>query len=130
MFDVTSVSYRFNINGFCTTVLQAKRGIRQGDPLSPLLFVIIMEYMNKLLRRMQKKNTDFNRHAKCERLHITNLAFADDVIIFARGDCKSMELMMEALNQFSKSNGLIVNPRKCRVYSVVLMRALRMRLRG
>lgn len=43
---VTSVSYKFNVNGNLTNFMQAKRGIRQGDPMSHLLFVIIMEYMH------------------------------------------------------------------------------------
>lgn len=83
MIIVISVSYKFNINGSYTIVMQARRGVRQGDPLSPLLFVIIMEYMNIPLHKMQKIS-DFNHHAKCDRLHITNLAFTDDVLLFNR----------------------------------------------
>jgi hypothetical protein len=42
MLAVTFVSYRFNINGNYTTIMKANRGLRQGDPISPLLFVIMM----------------------------------------------------------------------------------------
>lgn len=38
MIVVTSVSYRFNINGDYTRLMEAKRGIRQGDPISPIDF--------------------------------------------------------------------------------------------
>ena len=74
-----------------------------------------MEYLNKLLFKMQK-NPDFNHHAKCERLSITNLAFADDVLLFARGDCGSIKLIMDSLDLFAKSTGLTMNPRKCKVF--------------
>ncbi|CAK8544756.1 unnamed protein product [Lathyrus sativus] len=74
-----------------------------------------MEYLNRLLSKMQH-NHNFNHHAKCEKVKITNLDFADDVLLFAMADCKSVELMMEALDLFSKSTVLIVNPRKCKVY--------------
>lgn len=67
MLDVFTVSYRYNVNGSYSDVLHARRGIRQGGPISPLLFVIIMECLNMLLFKMQK-NPDFNHHAKCERL--------------------------------------------------------------
>ncbi|CAK8566663.1 unnamed protein product [Lathyrus sativus] len=115
MLVVTNVSYRFNINDSNTSVMQARRGFRQGDPLSPLLFVILMEYMNILLFRMQT-NPDFNHHSKCENLSITDLAFADDVLLFSRGDYRFVELLIETFGQFSKMTGLIVNPIKCKVY--------------
>lgn len=117
MLIVTSVTYRFNINGNYTKCMKANRGIRQGDPLSPVLFVIIMEYLNRLLHKMQR-NPDFNHHSKCEKLNITNLAFADDVLLFARGDCRSVEMLMQTLNTFSETAGLVVNPSKCNIYFV------------
>ncbi|XP_058774217.1 uncharacterized protein LOC131648481 [Vicia villosa] len=40
---VIPVSYRFNVNGVYTKIMQAKRGLRQGDPLSPMMFAIMME---------------------------------------------------------------------------------------
>lgn len=49
MLDVTTISYRYNINEDYTEILKAKRGLRQYDPLSLLLFVIVMEYLNKTL---------------------------------------------------------------------------------
>lgn len=52
MIVVSVVSYRYNINGSYSIVLQARMGIRQGDPFLPLLFVIIMEYLNMLLFKM------------------------------------------------------------------------------
>ncbi|CAK8538493.1 unnamed protein product [Lathyrus sativus] len=97
MLGITTVSYTFNIMGDYTEVLQAKRGIRPGDPLSPMLFVLIMEYMNKLLVKMQR-DPNFNYHAKCESLKITNLTFA------------------ETFRNFSKSTGLMMNPNKCKIY--------------
>ena len=81
MLTVTTVSYRFNVNGSMSTLLQAQRGIRQGDPISPYLFVITMEYMHRCLHQMQM-NPNFNHHPKCEKLQITNLAFADDLLLF------------------------------------------------
>ncbi|XP_058782964.1 uncharacterized protein LOC131657602 [Vicia villosa] len=104
MTTVTTISYRFKINGAYTDRMEARRDIRQEDPLSPLLFVITMEYLNRLLVQMQE-NPNFNHHSKCERLQITNLTFADDFLLFARGDQGSVELMQQTLHIFLDSTG-------------------------
>ncbi|XP_058758004.1 uncharacterized protein LOC131631232 [Vicia villosa] len=62
------------------------------------------------------KNPNFNYHNKCEKLGITHLAFANDVLLFSRGDCKSIEMLLEAFKTSSDSTGLIVNPKKCKVF--------------
>ncbi|CAK8538445.1 unnamed protein product [Lathyrus sativus] len=112
---VSTISYRFNVNGQLTDILEAKMGLRQGDPISPLLFVIVMECLNRYLYKMQE-DCDFNFHPKCEKLKITNLCFEDDLLMFARGDKVSVEKMMNTYGMFSKATGLVVNPQKCRMY--------------
>lgn len=110
MLTFTTVSYKFRINGDHSRFMVAKRGLRQGGHF-PLLFVIIMEYLHRVLQKL-KHIPNFNFHSKCEKLSIINLSFADDLLMFARGDIKSISLVMEAFEGFSKSNGLSVNPNK------------------
>ena len=102
---ITTMNYRFNINGELSNVLEAKRGIREGDPISPLLFVLMMEYLNRIMVKMQR-DPNFNHHSHCERLGITHLSFADDVLLHCRGDEKSIEMILKAFSFFSKSTGL------------------------
>lgn len=99
------VSYRYIINGSPSRILQAKRGLRQGDPVSPLLFVLIMEYLHRCLQKL-KMQPDFNFHPRCERLGIINICFADDLLMFVRGDVGSVQVLMECFGQFSASTGL------------------------
>ncbi|CAK8574630.1 unnamed protein product [Lathyrus sativus] len=115
MLAVSTVSYRFNIAGRITRTMKAKRGLRQGDPISPLLFVLAMEYFHRLMHQLSRV-PNYNFHAKCEKLQIIDLSFADDVLLFFRGDSESVQLLMNQLQSFSKSTGLVVNPAKCRVY--------------
>ncbi|XP_058747051.1 uncharacterized protein LOC131620044 [Vicia villosa] len=63
-----------------------------------------------------QKNPKFKHHPKCQKLGITHLSFADDVLMFCRGDFDSVETMMKGLNTFADTIGLIVNPRKCKVF--------------
>lgn len=58
---VTKMSYSIVINGKPTTPFDAKRGVRQGDPLSPYLFVLAMEYLTRILKTL-KDRPDFNYH--------------------------------------------------------------------
>lgn len=101
MTAVTTVSYRFNVNECYIEIIEARRGLRQGDPISPILFVIVMEWLNRYLFKMQK-DSNFNYHPKCEKLKIINLCFADDFLMFTLGDKDSIEMMMKTFGQFSK----------------------------
>lgn len=109
MIAVSLVSYRFNINGQYTSMMKAKRGLRKGDPISPLIFVIVMEILERKIHKMQK-DSDFNFHPKCERLNITNLCFVDDLLLFSRGDRVLVGMMVDTFGKFSKATWLKVNP--------------------
>lgn len=85
MLTVRIVFYKFQINGVHSYVVAAKRGLRLGDPLSPLLLVVVMEYLQRVFQNL-KNLPDFNFHSKCEKLGIINLSFADDLLLFSRGD--------------------------------------------
>lgn len=99
---VRSVSYRYSINGVPSRILKAERGLRQGDPISPLLFVLMMEYLHRVLLKV-KLVLDFNFHPKCERLDIVNLCFADDLLLFVRGDPTSVSILMAQFDSFSRA---------------------------
>jgi len=62
---ITTASYTFNVNGDLPSPFQAKKGLRQGDPISPYLFVICMEYLNRCLMQLTK-NSEFRYHPKSQ----------------------------------------------------------------
>lgn len=82
---LTSVIYRVRVNGEITSPFQARKGIRQGDPISPYLFVLCMEYLDRCLRVLEREK-EFHYHPRCRRLGLIHICFADDLLIFARGD--------------------------------------------
>lgn len=97
-------------------LLEARRGIRQGDPLSQCLFVIVMEYLSRILKGLHEK-PDFDFHPRCEKLKIFNLCFADDLLMFARGDMIRIQLLMTKFREFSSATGLKANISKSKVSS-------------
>ena len=66
--------------------------MRQGDPISPLIFVMCMDYLSRLFK-FGGLHEDFNFHPHCKQLRITHLSFADDIILFTGGDTKSTKIL-------------------------------------
>ncbi|XP_022855690.1 uncharacterized protein LOC111376908 [Olea europaea var. sylvestris] len=92
------------------------KGLRQGDPLSPFLFVICLEYFSRMIKDATN-DSDFNYHPKCGPLKITHLAFADDLMLFARGDAMSVEILIDCLDKFGLASGLKINTTKSSIYT-------------
>ncbi|XP_058725372.1 uncharacterized protein LOC131596660 [Vicia villosa] len=85
MTAVRTVSYRYVINGQVSNIVKARRGLKQGDLVSPLLFVLVMEYLHSCLAEL-KETPGFKHHPRCAKLNITNICFADDLMLFSRGE--------------------------------------------
>ncbi|GJV80043.1 reverse transcriptase domain, reverse transcriptase zinc-binding domain protein [Tanacetum coccineum] len=78
--------------------VNGKRGLRQGDPLSPYLFTLIMEVLTLMIKRRVNLSGVFRYNKHCEELQLVNVCFADDLFIFARGDLDSARVIMESLD--------------------------------
>lgn len=115
MVCLTSITYTINVNGELGEPFQAKRGIRQGDPISPYLFIICMEYLNRYLMGLQL-NSRFHYHPRCKKMHLTHVCFADDLLLFTIGDVSSVQQLVEVLNKFASASGLFANQQKSCVY--------------
>ncbi|KAJ0548751.1 putative RNA-directed DNA polymerase [Helianthus annuus] len=113
---VSSTSFSLAINGNLFGYFKGKRGLRQGDPMSPYLFTMVMEVLTLLLNRQVSLSNNFRFHNKCEKQSIINLCFADDLFIFARGDYKSAQVIMTAINMFKSMSGLVPSMAKSTVF--------------
>ncbi|XP_021733058.1 uncharacterized protein LOC110699854 [Chenopodium quinoa] len=115
MVCVSSPSFSIMINGGLSGFFKGAKGIRQGDPMSPLLFVISMEYLTRLLRKIGEKK-DFKFHMRCRSLKLNHLVFADDLMLFGAGNKKIIMLLVKALKMFHKVSGLQANQDKTTIY--------------
>ncbi|XP_059294598.1 uncharacterized protein LOC132047591 [Lycium ferocissimum] len=112
---VKTVSYSFIFNGVPTEPFPAAKGLKQGDPISPFLFAIAMEYLSRGLDALIH-DQNYKFHPKCKKLGITHLSFADDLQLLARGDLPSIEAMQKVFTQFSKDSGLQANLNKSSIH--------------
>ncbi|XP_074301542.1 uncharacterized protein LOC141632942 [Silene latifolia] len=112
---ITSTWFSLKINGDTVGFFKGECGLRQGDPLSPFLFVMSMEILSRLLRCMHSKR-QVSYHPKCGRLGLNHLIFADDLMLFVRGDVPSVKAATQTLDEFAQLSGLYANPDKTNIY--------------
>nr|GEU44862.1 hypothetical protein [Tanacetum cinerariifolium] len=93
-----------------------KRGLRQGDPLSPYLFTMVMEVLTLIIKRRVRESNVFSYHRFCAKLDLVNLCFANDLFLFAYGDTNSARVIMEALDEFKLVSGLVPSLPKSTAY--------------
>ena len=70
------------VNGSPTEEFRPKRGLRQGDPLAPFLFIIVAEGLSGLVWEAKKANLFSGVEVGRERVQVDLLQFADDTIFF------------------------------------------------
>lgn len=94
---------------------KGKRGIRQGDPFSPYIFVLGMEYLSRLLNRAAIEPS-FQFNPRCKELSLNHLIFADDFMQFSAADIQSVSWLQDQLECFSQASGLQVNKQKSQLF--------------
>ncbi|XP_056688751.1 uncharacterized protein [Spinacia oleracea] len=90
-------------------------GRNVGDPLSPLLFVVCMEYLSRTLHKVGE-DSYFKFHPRCRSTKLTHLCFADDLILCCKGAFNSIHLLLKGFKLFSNTSGLKANIQKYAVY--------------
>lgn len=88
------------------------RGMRQGDPMSPYLFVLCMEKLSLLIR--QKVQANLWKPVAISRTGpaISHLFFVNDCLLFAQAKAAQVRLIKQTLDDFCKASGLKANIQK------------------
>ncbi|KAL4018288.1 hypothetical protein IC575_021879 [Cucumis melo] len=110
---VTSPMFSIMINGSLEGFFHGRKGVRQGDPLSTFLFVMVMEVLSRMLNKIPQS---FHFHHRCEKVKLTHLTFADDLMIFCAANEPSIRFIRECLQKFGELSGLFANPRKSSIF--------------
>ncbi|XP_062104139.1 uncharacterized protein LOC133815299 [Humulus lupulus] len=94
---------------------KGEKGLRQGDPMSPLLFVLIMQYLTRSLQ-LAVLNSTFRYHPMCKSLKLLNLCFADDLLLFCKGSHSTVSIIREVLEEFGAATRLSINSEKSHIF--------------
>ena len=113
---VTTPSFSILINGKPYGMIHPSRGIRQGDPLSPYLFLLCAEGFTALLKKAELegriKGVSICRGAP----KVTNLMFVDDSLLFCQATRDEGETIAEILQTYERASGQSINLEKSSVY--------------
>lgn len=106
------------VKGSPSSEVKPCRGLRQRDPLSPLLYNLVAEVLNLMLRRANQKGLFkgifLNKHGQDQ---LTHLQFADDTLLFIEGSLESVRTVKRILQCFQLLTGLRINFNKSSLYS-------------
>ncbi|XP_060194911.1 uncharacterized protein LOC132624101 [Lycium barbarum] len=113
---LTTTQYSIALNGGLYGKIQGKIGLSEGDPISPLLFVICMKYFTRILNQVAQM-TGFEYHTKCKGIKLNHLCFADNMLHFCKGTYQSVLLLLRGLQTFTNASGLSTNAGKSNIFS-------------
>jgi hypothetical protein len=107
---ITTVQYKIRINGSLTKGFKPSRGIRQGDSLSPYLFLFVGEGLSKILQRVVYLQ-ELCELKICRRAPgVSHLLFADDSLLFFEANESQASLVKDAIGIFEIGSGQLINP--------------------
>ncbi|XP_055830788.1 uncharacterized protein LOC129899799 [Solanum dulcamara] len=104
--------YSVIINGVRHGFFHSTRGLKQGDPLSPTLFIIGAEVLSRILNNLHQHYLYTRFHMERKGPQVNHLSFADDVIIFIATNNFSMNLNTKTLKAYETTSGQLINKDK------------------
>jgi hypothetical protein len=115
---LSSVNFYVIINGRPRGKFGATRGLRQGDSLSPFLFIMVVDVLSRLLERAKECSLIEGLSVGRENVEITHLQFADDTIFFLKDDDQNWAKLNSILESFCFISGLKLNKAKCSLVGI------------
>ena len=118
---ISFASFLVLVNGIPSGFFQNTRGLRQGDPLSPYLFVIRMEALSYLINRVVSEGFLLGCRVwgrGGEGVQVTHLLFADDTMVFSEASTEKMVFLSWILIWFEAISGLKINLDKSEIFPV------------
>ena len=109
-------SFCIALNAGTVGFFKVARGIRQGDPISPNIFTLVMEGFSMVLKKCITEASSFGYYQGCHDMEITHSCFADDLFVFTRGDVASVEVLKRVLDRFRLLSGLAPSLEKSEVF--------------
>lgn len=106
---VSIVSYSFLINDSIYGRVKPHRGIRQGDPISPYLFILCGEVLSGLCRNAEREGALQGIRVARGSPRVNHLLFADDTMMFCESSTECCNSLVQILQKYERVSGQKVN---------------------
>ncbi|XP_009599850.2 uncharacterized protein [Nicotiana tomentosiformis] len=120
-FCISTVRFSVLVNGSPCGFFGSSRGLRQGDPLSPMLFILVMDALSKMMDRAASGGFLRGFSAPIGVLsarRVSHLLLADDTLVFCDADMDQLTCLKQVLQWFQIISGLKINLGKCEIFPV------------
>ncbi|XP_058746815.1 uncharacterized protein LOC131619766 [Vicia villosa] len=114
---LNSAMLSIGINGKQAGFFKCSNGVRQGDPLSPLLFCLAEEVLSRGIALLVNNNHVNLIKASRNCSVPSHTLYADDIMIFCRGDQKSINAIAALLTEYAAISGQVCNKDKSLIYA-------------
>ncbi|GJZ63709.1 RNA-directed DNA polymerase, eukaryota, reverse transcriptase zinc-binding domain protein [Tanacetum coccineum] len=109
---VTTTSFSINVNRESFGYFKGGRGLRQRDLIFPYLFTLVMEIISLIVQDKVEKRKEFKYHFGCQKMKLTHVCFADDLLIFCNRDKGFVSVLKDVIEEFGSVSGLLPNYNK------------------
>jgi hypothetical protein len=109
---ISTVSYSILVNRQPSPYFKPHRGIRQGDPLSPYLFILCADVFSGLLTKAQNNSTINGISIAQNAPKVSHLFFADDSIIFCKAKKEEAIQLKAIFDEYQRISGQLINMAK------------------
>ena len=110
---LSTATSRIILNGQKGPPIRHLRGVRQGDSLSPMLFIIAMDVLHRLFQKAAADGV--MRKMEPPEIKFQCSLYADDVILFIRPHVQEARAVKQILHIFGEASGLETNLAKCSI---------------
>lgn len=111
-----SARLSFSVNGHSVGFFRCKRGVRQGDPPSPLLFCIAEDVLSLAISSLVQTGELLPMDGPRGFSTPYHVLYADDIMIFCRGTKRNLQAIVNLFKLYGEASGQLISPNKCKFY--------------
>ncbi|CAN6676537.1 unnamed protein product [Malus baccata var. baccata] len=113
---ISTVNFSILLNGQPGQKFVPSRGLRQGDPLSPYLFLLVSEVLSLLIQKGCERNQINGIQMSSSGPTVSHILFADDTLIFLKAEEDNCRHLISLIDTYCLASGQQVNKEKSSVY--------------